>query len=227
MRPNGDASGPRSTQIKARYQKRYERNQPLRDAIEMARLAEQLGRWFEARVFLAVATVVDPDRVSFAMISSGSSSIFALSQQTIARSLRCSPTSLATNRAPSLFAELGSEHDVARHFRPRTESRLVCKICLECAYQLCAARDNSLHGTVVTVSEGALSCSKPHLRRFPRCFVLIGPTSASAQHKPEVIEHGKRATALVEVNTAQGQATRFCILHRQGRAVHHQCSRRP
>jgi hypothetical protein len=49
-------------QIKARYQKRYERNQPLRDAVEMARLAEQLGRWFEAQVFLAVASVVDPDR---------------------------------------------------------------------------------------------------------------------------------------------------------------------
>jgi tetratricopeptide (TPR) repeat protein len=50
-------------QIKVRYQKRFERNQPLRDAIEMARLAEQLGRWFEARVFLPVASVVDPDRV--------------------------------------------------------------------------------------------------------------------------------------------------------------------
>jgi enediyne biosynthesis protein E4 len=49
-------------QIKVRYQKRFERNQPLRDAIEMARLAEQLGRWFESRVFLAVASVVDPER---------------------------------------------------------------------------------------------------------------------------------------------------------------------
>jgi thioredoxin-like negative regulator of GroEL len=49
-------------QIMARYQKRYERNQPLRDAFEMARLAEQLGRWFEAGVFLTVATVVDPVR---------------------------------------------------------------------------------------------------------------------------------------------------------------------
>jgi thioredoxin-like negative regulator of GroEL len=48
--------------LKERYQQRYRRNQPLRDASEMARLAERLGRWFEAEVFLTVATVVDDDR---------------------------------------------------------------------------------------------------------------------------------------------------------------------
>jgi len=47
---------------KARYQKLYERYQPRRDAAEMARLAEQLGRRFEARAFLTVAVAVDPER---------------------------------------------------------------------------------------------------------------------------------------------------------------------
>jgi thioredoxin-like negative regulator of GroEL len=46
----------------ARYQKLYERNQPIRDAVEMAHLAEQLGRVFEARVFLTVAISEDPER---------------------------------------------------------------------------------------------------------------------------------------------------------------------
>jgi tetratricopeptide (TPR) repeat protein len=46
----------------ARYQKLSRRNQPARDAVELARLAERLGRWFEARAFLTVATAVDPDR---------------------------------------------------------------------------------------------------------------------------------------------------------------------
>ncbi len=48
--------------LQARYQKLYQRNQPLRDAAEMARLAEQLGRWFEAEVFLTVAARAGPDR---------------------------------------------------------------------------------------------------------------------------------------------------------------------
>jgi enediyne biosynthesis protein E4 len=39
----------------ARYMKLYERKQPIRDAVKLARLAEQLGRRFEARVFLAIA----------------------------------------------------------------------------------------------------------------------------------------------------------------------------
>jgi enediyne biosynthesis protein E4 len=48
--------------LQARYQKLYARNQPRRDAAEMARLAEQLGQRFEAKVFLALAAAVDPDR---------------------------------------------------------------------------------------------------------------------------------------------------------------------
>ena len=31
----------------------------------MARLAEQLGRWFEARVFLTIASLVEPTRGDF------------------------------------------------------------------------------------------------------------------------------------------------------------------
>jgi thioredoxin-like negative regulator of GroEL len=49
-------------QLQARYEKLYRRNQPERDAAELGRLAERLGRWFEARAFLTVATAVDPDR---------------------------------------------------------------------------------------------------------------------------------------------------------------------
>ena len=48
--------------IRARYEKLYERNQPLRDAEEMAGLAEQLGRKFEARVFLTLALSDEPER---------------------------------------------------------------------------------------------------------------------------------------------------------------------
>jgi predicted Zn-dependent protease len=48
--------------LTARYYRLYRRNQPIRDATEMARLAERLGRRFEARAFLTVATAVDPGR---------------------------------------------------------------------------------------------------------------------------------------------------------------------
>jgi thioredoxin-like negative regulator of GroEL len=47
--------------LRARYEKLYDRNQPIRDAEEMANLAEQLGRKFEARVFLTVALSEEPD----------------------------------------------------------------------------------------------------------------------------------------------------------------------
>ena len=40
----------------------YDRKQPIRDAVEMASLAEQLGRGFEARVFLTLAISEDPER---------------------------------------------------------------------------------------------------------------------------------------------------------------------
>jgi len=46
----------------AQYQKLYKRCQPTRDAAEMARLAEHLGRWFEAKVFLTIAAATHPDR---------------------------------------------------------------------------------------------------------------------------------------------------------------------
>ena len=46
----------------ARYKKLYQRNQPSRDAAEIARLAGQLGRRFEAEVYLTVALAVDTDR---------------------------------------------------------------------------------------------------------------------------------------------------------------------
>ncbi len=45
-----------------RYRDLYRRNQPSRDAEEMARLAESLGHRFEAIVFLAAATADEPDR---------------------------------------------------------------------------------------------------------------------------------------------------------------------
>jgi hypothetical protein len=48
--------------LRARYEKLYDRNQPIRDAEEMASLAEPLGRKFEARVFLTVAISDEPER---------------------------------------------------------------------------------------------------------------------------------------------------------------------
>jgi enediyne biosynthesis protein E4 len=45
----------------ARYRELYRRNQPARDAEEMAHLAERLGQRFEAIVFLAVALADEPD----------------------------------------------------------------------------------------------------------------------------------------------------------------------
>jgi tetratricopeptide (TPR) repeat protein len=44
------------------YNRRFDRNQPLRDAAEMAAIAQKLGREFEAKVFLSVAIAVHPDR---------------------------------------------------------------------------------------------------------------------------------------------------------------------
>jgi tetratricopeptide (TPR) repeat protein len=46
----------------ARYIELHERFQPIRDAVKMARLAEQLGRRFEARAFLTVAISEEPHR---------------------------------------------------------------------------------------------------------------------------------------------------------------------
>ena len=45
-----------------RYRELYRRNQPARDAEEMARLAERLGHRFEAILFLTAAMAEEPDR---------------------------------------------------------------------------------------------------------------------------------------------------------------------
>ena len=47
-------------QWRTRYLNLHERKQPIRDAVELARLAAQLGRRFEARVFRAIAILDDP-----------------------------------------------------------------------------------------------------------------------------------------------------------------------
>jgi thioredoxin-like negative regulator of GroEL len=47
----------------ARYRELFARNQPARDAAEMARLAEQLGHRFEAIAFLTAALGEEPGRV--------------------------------------------------------------------------------------------------------------------------------------------------------------------
>jgi tetratricopeptide (TPR) repeat protein len=48
--------------LRARYEKLYDRKQPIRDAVEMAEIAEQLGRTFEARIFLTLAISADHER---------------------------------------------------------------------------------------------------------------------------------------------------------------------
>jgi hypothetical protein len=48
--------------LRDRFEKLHKRKQPIRDAAEMAHLAEQLGRQFEARAFLTLAISADPDR---------------------------------------------------------------------------------------------------------------------------------------------------------------------
>ena len=45
-----------------RYQELFHRNQTVRNAEEMARLAEQLGRSFQAKAFWTVAVAAEPDR---------------------------------------------------------------------------------------------------------------------------------------------------------------------
>jgi tetratricopeptide (TPR) repeat protein len=48
--------------LRARYEKLHDRKQPVRDAVEMAKIAEQLGRYFEARAFLTLAISEDSER---------------------------------------------------------------------------------------------------------------------------------------------------------------------
>jgi len=47
--------------LRARYLQLYRRNQPGRDAAEMSRLAERLGRRFEARAFATIGAAAAPD----------------------------------------------------------------------------------------------------------------------------------------------------------------------
>ncbi len=47
--------------LRARYERLYKRNQTLRDAAEMAGLAERLGRPFEARVLRTIAMAAESD----------------------------------------------------------------------------------------------------------------------------------------------------------------------
>ena len=49
-------------QLQLQYQKLFLRDQPVRDAVELARLAQRLGRRFEAKVFLTVAASRSPAR---------------------------------------------------------------------------------------------------------------------------------------------------------------------
>jgi predicted Zn-dependent protease len=51
--------------LHARYQDLYQRYQPIRDAAEMAALADKLGRRFEAIAFKTLALAVDPSRDDF------------------------------------------------------------------------------------------------------------------------------------------------------------------
>ncbi len=64
-RGSGEGIQQRKAEIerdRARYRELHRRNQPARDAEEMARLAERLGHRFEATVFLNAAAAEDPDR---------------------------------------------------------------------------------------------------------------------------------------------------------------------
>ena len=48
--------------IMVSYRQLDERNQPIRDAAELAHMAIALGQWFEARAYLTLAVLANPDR---------------------------------------------------------------------------------------------------------------------------------------------------------------------
>ncbi len=48
-------------QVRLRFQELFKRDQPVRDAVELARLATRLGRVFESRAYYAIALGTDPD----------------------------------------------------------------------------------------------------------------------------------------------------------------------
>jgi enediyne biosynthesis protein E4 len=61
-------------QLQSRYRLLFTRNQPRRDGAEMARLAKELGRSFEARAFQTLAQALAPGRRAVSVTSSGGSS---------------------------------------------------------------------------------------------------------------------------------------------------------
>jgi hypothetical protein len=89
----------------ARYEKLYDRNQPIRDSEEMASLAEQLGREFEARVFLTVTISDEPERddlrQSLRRLMSQSSKTVALRRQTLAEVIANEQGDVGNNRLKS------------------------------------------------------------------------------------------------------------------------------
>ena len=54
--------------LRSRYNELFLCIQPVRNAMEMTRIAEQLGRSFEARAFATLAVARDPDREDFRAI---------------------------------------------------------------------------------------------------------------------------------------------------------------
>jgi enediyne biosynthesis protein E4 len=54
--------------LESRYAKLHDRQQPVRHAVEMAQLAEKLGRTFEARAFLTLAVAENPDRADLPQV---------------------------------------------------------------------------------------------------------------------------------------------------------------
>ncbi len=81
-------------QPKAQYQELLLRDQPLRDAARMAVLAEQLGHWFEAKVFASVALATEPGaddlQALLARVESRGKSV-ASSELTLAAALGSEP----------------------------------------------------------------------------------------------------------------------------------------
>ena len=84
-------------QCELRYQELLRRNQPVRDAVRLARLAEQLGRWFEAKVFSSLA------------ISTGS----AVAERRAALARLERRHAAAAGPGPTLAEALASERDAA------------------------------------------------------------------------------------------------------------------
>jgi enediyne biosynthesis protein E4 len=54
--------------LRSRYKELFVCIQPVRNAMEMTRIAEHLGRFFEARAFATLAVATDPDRDDFRAI---------------------------------------------------------------------------------------------------------------------------------------------------------------